>query len=153
MFSASRSPLFLHQSDFSLKAIFFCKVHFIRLKSDFLVDTIRLKSNLFAALFFYPNFFFVFFLHHPSSGWCRENPTSARERERAEVAFSRKRVFWGNSVCTLACCEWCAETPGLKPLRLSHARKMSQSLVSRNSNIERRMDRPKAVVGVIMGVA
>jgi len=32
-------------------------------------------------------------------------------------------------------------------------RKMSQSPVSRNSNIERRMDRPKAVVGVIRGVA
>jgi len=32
-------------------------------------------------------------------------------------------------------------------------RKMSQSLVSRNSNIERCMDRPKAVVGVIRGVA
>jgi len=31
-------------------------------------------------------------------------------------------------------------------------RKMSQSLVSRNSNIARRMDRPKAVVGVIRGV-
>jgi len=30
---------------------------------------------------------------------------------------------------------------------------MSQSPVSRNSNIERRMDRPKAVVGVIRGVA
>jgi len=32
-------------------------------------------------------------------------------------------------------------------------RKMSQSPVSRNSNIERRMDRPRAVVGVIRGVA
>ena len=32
-------------------------------------------------------------------------------------------------------------------------RKISQSPVSRNSNIERRMDRPKAVVGVIRGVA
>jgi len=32
-------------------------------------------------------------------------------------------------------------------------RKMSQSPVSRNLNIERRMDRPKAVVGVIRGVA
>jgi len=31
--------------------------------------------------------------------------------------------------------------------------KMSQAPVSRNSNIERRMDRPRAVVGVIMGVA
>jgi len=29
---------------------------------------------------------------------------------------------------------------------------MSQSPVSRNSNIERRMDRPRAVVGVIRGV-
>ena len=33
------------------------------------------------------------------------------------------------------------------------AQKMSQSLVSRNSNIERRMDSPKTVVGVIRGVA
>jgi len=32
-------------------------------------------------------------------------------------------------------------------------RKMSQSQISRNSNIERRMDRPRAVVGVIRGVA
>jgi len=32
-------------------------------------------------------------------------------------------------------------------------RKMSQSPVSRNSNIERRMDRPRAVVGAIRGVA
>ena len=32
-------------------------------------------------------------------------------------------------------------------------RKMSKSPVSRNSNIERRMDRPRAVVGVIRGVA
>jgi len=32
-------------------------------------------------------------------------------------------------------------------------RKMSQSPVSRNSNIERRMERPRAVVGVIRGVA
>ena len=32
-------------------------------------------------------------------------------------------------------------------------RKISQSPVSRNSNIERRMDRPRAVVGVIRGVA
>jgi len=32
-------------------------------------------------------------------------------------------------------------------------RKMSQSTVSRNLNIERRMDRPRAVVGVIRGVA
>jgi len=32
-------------------------------------------------------------------------------------------------------------------------RKMSQSPVSRNSNIERRMDRPRAVVGFIRGVA
>jgi len=32
-------------------------------------------------------------------------------------------------------------------------RKLSQSPVSRNSNIERRMDRPRAVVGVIRGVA
>ena len=32
-------------------------------------------------------------------------------------------------------------------------RKMSQSPVSRNSNIERRMDSPKSVVGVIKGVA
>jgi len=32
-------------------------------------------------------------------------------------------------------------------------RKMSQSSVSRNSNIERRMDRPRAVVGVNRGVA
>jgi len=32
-------------------------------------------------------------------------------------------------------------------------RKMSQSPVSRNSNIEKRMDRPKAVVGVIREVA
>jgi len=32
-------------------------------------------------------------------------------------------------------------------------RKMFQSPVSRNSNIERRMDRPRAVVGVIRGVA
>ena len=32
-------------------------------------------------------------------------------------------------------------------------RKMSQSPVSRNSNVERRMDRPRAVVGVIRGVA
>ena len=32
-------------------------------------------------------------------------------------------------------------------------RKVSQSPVSRNSNIERRMDRPRAVVGVIRGVA
>jgi len=32
-------------------------------------------------------------------------------------------------------------------------RKMSQSPVSRNSNIERRLDRPRAVVGVIRGVA
>ena len=32
-------------------------------------------------------------------------------------------------------------------------RKMSQSPLSRNSNIERRMDRPKSVVGVIRGVA
>jgi len=31
--------------------------------------------------------------------------------------------------------------------------KMSQSPVSRNSNIERRLDRPRAVVGVIRGVA
>ena len=31
--------------------------------------------------------------------------------------------------------------------------KMSQSPVSRNSNTERRMDRPKSVVGVIRGVA
>jgi len=30
--------------------------------------------------------------------------------------------------------------------------KMSQSQVSRNSNIETRMDRPRAVVGVIRGV-
>jgi len=30
---------------------------------------------------------------------------------------------------------------------------MSRSPVSRNSNIERRMDRPRAVVGVIRGVA
>ena len=30
--------------------------------------------------------------------------------------------------------------------------KMSQSPVSRNSNIERRMDRPKSVVGVIRGL-
>jgi len=32
-------------------------------------------------------------------------------------------------------------------------RKMSQSPVSRNSNIKRRINRPKAVVGVIRGVA
>ena len=32
-------------------------------------------------------------------------------------------------------------------------RKGSQSPVSRNSNIERRMDRPKSVVGVIRGPA
>jgi len=32
-------------------------------------------------------------------------------------------------------------------------RKVSQSPVSRNSNIETRMDRPRAVVGVIRGVA
>jgi len=31
-------------------------------------------------------------------------------------------------------------------------RKMSQSLVSSNSNIERRMDRPKSVLGVTLGV-
>ena len=31
--------------------------------------------------------------------------------------------------------------------------KMSQSPASRNSNIERRMDRPKSVVGVVRGVA
>jgi len=36
---------------------------------------------------------------------------------------------------------------------LARSGKMSQSPVSRNSNIERRMDRPKAVVGVIRGVA
>ena len=37
--------------------------------------------------------------------------------------------------------------------RFRGPRKMSQSPVSRNSNIKRRMDRPKAVVGVIRGVA
>ena len=37
--------------------------------------------------------------------------------------------------------------------RSGGSRKMSQSPVSRNSNIERRMDRPRAVVGVIRGVA
>ena len=48
---------------------------------------------------------------------------------------------------------WRAAAPGLKPLRFPRARKMSQSPDSRNSNIKRRMDRPKAVVGVIRGVA
>jgi len=37
--------------------------------------------------------------------------------------------------------------------RFGGPRKMSRSPVSRNSNIERRMDRPKSVVGVIRGVA
>jgi len=37
--------------------------------------------------------------------------------------------------------------------RSGEPRKMSQSPVSRNSIIERRMSRPKAVVGVIRGVA
>ena len=37
--------------------------------------------------------------------------------------------------------------------RSGEPKKMSQSPVSRNSNIERRMDRPKSVVGVIRGVA
>jgi len=37
--------------------------------------------------------------------------------------------------------------------RFGGPRKMSQSPVSRNSNIERRIDRPKSVVGVIRGVA
>ena len=37
--------------------------------------------------------------------------------------------------------------------RCGGPRKMSQAPVSRNSNIERRMDRPKAVVGFIRGLA
>ena len=37
--------------------------------------------------------------------------------------------------------------------RSGEPRKMSQSPVSRNSNIRRRTDRPKALVGVIRGVA
>ena len=45
-------------------------------------------------------------------------------------------------------------TPPVSALaRSGGPRKMSQSLVLRNSNIERRMDRPRAVVGVIRGVA
>ena len=41
----------------------------------------------------------------------------------------------------------------LRLTRSGGPERMSQSPVSCNSNIERRMDRPKAVVGVIRGVA
>ena len=49
---------------------------------------------------------------------------------------------------------WSApQSPPLPVPGAGGPRKMSQSRVSRNSKIERRIDRPKSVVGVIRGVA
>ena len=100
-----------------------------------------------------PNFFLSFFLGFHQARVCLRVEfllkTDSGSPTDAEVTLftlaNPGSSLWFNN-------HW--STPPVSALaRSGEPRKMSQSPVSRNSNIERRMGRPKSVVEVIRGVA
>jgi len=84
-------------------------------------------------------------------GWEREKEKKEkREKKRKLGPNSEKQIFFVSDCAKIVRKD--REKLGTS-LDSDPNRKMSQAPVSLNSNIERRMNRPKAVVGFIRGVA
>jgi len=100
-FDSGKMPFF-PKVEFSLNSIFFLKICVQPSEK-------KLSSGWTCMLF-----------SRCSVGW-------SRNYEIKQFFGAKKRFFGKTSVDTLACCEWGAEAPGLKPLRLPRAPRDSKA--------------------------